>query len=324
MTRCSRARADPPVAVTVTLPSPPVLPILHTVTMSGGGSPREEAIDTLTVRLNSGPVPLLQAIENAASFQLKDSTHAATPNSLISIYATNLGTMSSTGSLFPSNYFQGVQVLFNGNAVPLYNVIPSANLINVTVPSELHDNAIATVTVVNLNGLSQNASLPLQADDVGLFRLSDPSYPKSGAVTFAGTAWLVMNSSTASLYQLGSCSGVPFDIACGQPAKPGDNIVVYFTGGGLATRNGDRSGGFVQTGTVAPPDGSILFRTVQTPTVTIGGIPAPVQFSGIAPGTASEYQLNTVVPVGVSPGDSVPLTVSFGNSSDTVTIAVGP
>ena len=120
-----------------------------------------------------------------------------------------------------------------------------------------------------------------------------------------------MNSSTASLYQLGSCSGVPFDIACGQPAKPGDNIVVYFTGGGLATRNGDRSGGFVQTGTVAPPDGSILFRTAQTPTRYNRRIPAPVQFSGIAPGTASEYQLNTVVPVGVSPGDSVPLTVSF-------------
>jgi uncharacterized protein (TIGR03437 family) len=58
------------------------------------------------------------------------------------------------------------------------------------------------------------------------------------------------------------------------------------------------------------------------PTVTIGGFSAPVLFSGIAPGTGSEYQINTTVPAGVPAGTSVPVTIAFGSSSDTVTIAV--
>ncbi len=61
---------------------------------------------------------------------------------------------------------------------------------------------------------------------------------------------------------------------------------------------------------------------VQTPTVTIGGINATPSFSGIAPGTGSEYQINTVIPAGVQTGDNVPVVVAIGNSTDTVTISV--
>src|SRR5579872_3983858 len=52
------------------------------------------------------------------------------------------------------------------------------------------------------------------------------------------------------------------------------------------------------------------FPPRRTPTLTIGGIPAPVLFSGIAPGTAAEYQINTVIPPGVTPGDDVPVVLS--------------
>jgi uncharacterized protein (TIGR03437 family) len=54
----------------------------------------------------------------------------------------------------------------------------------------------------------------------------------------------------------------------------------------------------------------------------IGGIAAQVGFSGIAPGTAAEYQLNTTIPAGVQPGESVPVVIAMGDSSDTVTIAI--
>ena len=74
---------------------------------------------------------------------------------------------------------------------------------------------------------------------------------------------------------------------------------------------------------VAPADGSVLYKTLQTPVVTIGGMPAVVSFSGIAPGNAGQYQINVAIPSGVAPGDSVPLKVSMQDgSSDTVTIAV--
>jgi uncharacterized protein (TIGR03437 family) len=61
---------------------------------------------------------------------------------------------------------------------------------------------------------------------------------------------------------------------------------------------------------------------VITPTVTIGGIPIMVLFSGIAPGTAAEYQLNVIIPDGITTGDDVPVVIDFDNSSDTTTISV--
>jgi len=98
--------------------------------------------------------------------------------------------------------------------------------------------------------------------------------------------------------------------------------VIYFTGGGKATPGGDPNGSPVKTGSVAPADGSVVYQTVVQPTLTIGGISAPVLFSGIAPGTAAEYQINTVIPAGVPAGDDVPVILTFGSSSDTVTIAI--
>ncbi len=62
------------------------------------------------------------------------------------------------------------------------------------------------------------------------------------------------------------------------------------------------------TGSLAPTDGSVLYKTVATPAVTIGGIPADVSFSGIAPGNAGQYQINVAIPSGVKPGDDVPLS----------------
>jgi uncharacterized protein (TIGR03437 family) len=214
-------------------------------------------------------------------------------------------------------------VLFNGTPVPLYTVIGADNLINLTVPSNLPVTGTATVKVQTSTGVSSSFTLPLGPADVGIFRLSaDAAHPIQGAVTVANSAWRVMPASTAAIYGFPACTGLAPAAACGQPAPTGTNIVIYFTGGGLATPNGAPSGQPVPTGTVAPADGSVIYETVQTPSVTIGGISAPVLFSGIAPGTAAEYQINTTIPAGVQPGDSVPVVVTFGNSSDTVTIAV--
>jgi len=65
--------------------------------------------------------------------------------------------------------------------------------------------------------------------------------------------------------------------------------------------------------------------TTRVPTVTIGGLPATVSFSGLTPGIAGEYQANVTIPATVAAGDQVPLVMSIGGSSDTVTIAIqGP
>ena len=276
----------------------------------GGGA--DIVISTLT--------PSITAVQNSAS----GPVNAVSPDSFIAIYTSNIGTMSG-GNLFPATSFQGIQVLVNGAPAPLYSVdvTSSFSLINPVAPSSLPSTGTATINIQNSSGLSPNFALRLAPDDVGVFRIPDATHPNNAAAQIANTNWTILPSSTAAFYNFPACtSSSSASTSCAIHAKPGDSIVVYFTGGGLATPKGSPSGSPVATGSVAPVDGSVIYQTVQTPTLTIDGLPAAVQFSGVAPGTAAEYQINTVIPAAVRPGDSVPVVITFPNSSDTVTIAV--
>ena len=227
--------------------------------------------------------PVITALENAADFQIKTVTEPATPNSFVSVYSLNLGSVS-VQNLFPATSFQGIQVSFNGTPAPLYGVIGADNLINVTIPSDLPATGTATVVVRTSAGASSTFTLPLGPSDVGIFRLSaDAAHPNQGAVTIANSAWRVMPATTAAIYGFPTCAGLSPTSACGQPASVGSDIVIYLTGGGLATPNGAPSGQPVTTGSVAPADGSVIYKTVQAPSVTIGGVSAASRLFGDRP-----------------------------------------
>ena len=99
-----------------------------------------------------------------------------------------------------------------------------------------------------------------------------------------------------------------------RPAKPGEYLSIYCTGLG-ATTNPPVLGG--------PSPSNPLASTSVTPVVTIGGVPATVIFSGLAPGFVGLNQVNVQVPDGVMPGDAVPLVLTQGGVvSNTATIAV--
>ena len=56
---------------------------------------------------------------------------------------------------------------------------------------------------------------------------------------------------------------------------------------------------------------------------TIGGIAATVQFAGLSPGYVGLYQVNVVVPKGVTVGPAVPVVITQnGISSNMATIAI--
>jgi uncharacterized protein (TIGR03437 family) len=286
------------------------------LTISGKATPKA----SLPV---ANATPTVCAVQNGANQQSKDTTHGATPNSFVTIYTSAIGTKDAQ-NLFPATDAQGVEVLFDGKPVPLYAVFPSAGLINVVVPSELAATGTSAITVKNTFGTSPSSTLTLAPADVGIFWLPDAANAqrRNGIVQVAGTYQLAMPASLAAEYQLPACVGTPTSL-CGQPAKAGDNIVIYLTGLGLATPNADPSGKPVATGSVAPADGSVLFKMVQAPKVTVGGVTVPIQFAGVAPGTAAEYQINVQIPpTGIPPGDDVPVVVTEGSSSDTVTISI--
>jgi len=102
-------------------------------------------------------------------------------------------------------------------------------------------------------------------------------------------------------------------------AMPGSTVLqIFCTGLGAVTNQ-------PQTGFPAPSSNP-LAETTTIPTVTIGGVPANVLFSGLAPGFVGEYQVNALVPATTLAGSAVPVAISIGGvTSNTVTIAVqGP
>jgi uncharacterized protein (TIGR03437 family) len=130
----------------------------------------------------------------------------------------------------------------------------------------------------------------------GIFTLSGGSTGQ-GLLVIAGTALLAAPPSDA-----------------GRRAASGVVLSIYCTGLGAVSNQ-------PTTGLVALSEP--LSITTSLPTVTIGGIESQVSFSGLAPGTVGMYQVNVLVPDGVTPGDAVPVTLRIGGeTSNTVTIAV--
>jgi len=66
----------------------------------------------------------------------------------------------------------------------------------------------------------------------------------------------------------------------------------------------------------------VLYETVATPTLTVGGFAITPVFSGIAPGFTGLYQVDFQVPSGVT-GDDVPVALSIsGSAIDTRTMSI--
>ena len=99
-----------------------------------------------------------------------------------------------------------------------------------------------------------------------------------------------------------------------QPAPRGGLIILYATG----------------LGPVTPPatsgsDSSDTLRSTTIPlSVYIGNAKAEVAFSGLTPQFPGVNQLNVIIPLGVVPGDAVPIRIEQGGvtSQDNVVIAV--
>ena len=82
-------------------------------------------------------------------------------------------------------------------------------------------------------------------------------------------------------------------------------VQIYGTGFGPVTN---------QPATGAAASASPLSQTILTPTVTIGGVPAHVLFSGLTPTSVGLNQIKAEVPAGVTGGNAVPVIVSIGRS----------
>ena len=289
-----------------------------------GSVPVVLSIDGVSSNSVTLPVAGISAVVNGASFL---NTSSVAPGEMVSLFANGFGS-ASQGSGFPATTAQGFSVTFNGTPAPIYELIGSASQINVFVPSELATSGTVQVQLNTPTGTTLDFPLALEPSVPGIFLIPDPTNAAAtdAAAQFANTNWDVLPNATAKAYGFPTNCTVSKEnpaTACAQPAEAGDYLVVYTTGLGAATPNGDPKGTPIATGVIAPVNGSTLYETIATPTVKVGGIAATVQFSGIAPGTAGEYQINFQVPQGAPQGDAVPLTVSMpGSTTATATLSI--
>jgi uncharacterized protein (TIGR03437 family) len=102
-------------------------------------------------------------------------------------------------------------------------------------------------------------------------------------------------------------------INASNPIKRSFGVVVYANGLGpvdIQPASGE-----------ATPATLPLSNTKVPATATIGGINAPVQFSGLTPGSIGLYQVNVIIPQ-TAPTGTQPLKISIGGQDVTVNIPV--
>lgn len=260
-----------------------------TLTLSGSAQADAQASSAFTVSgdVQSGVSQQAIVFQNgavsAASVSLAASAPVA-PGSLLSVFGLGIagsGGGAPGGAALPSS-LNGVSVKIGGFDAALVTATPGAmDQINLQVPFEVNGAAQADI-VVNNNGVISVPETITIGNAPALFTMSQDG---TGDGAFLHSDNITM-------------------ISAGSPAHSGETIVLYATGFGPVSPA-------VQTGALASGTTSIAGNVV----VSIGGQIAVVQYAGLAPGFAGLYQLNVVVPSGIS-GD-VPVVVSVDGTPAT-------
>jgi uncharacterized protein (TIGR03437 family) len=236
---------------------------------------------TTTGNFNVQAAPNVTGVSDAAVGQTP-----VAPGSYVSIYGSGLSnsTDSNTFLRLPM-HIDFVTVSFDvpskGISVPGRLTYVSPAQVNVQIPWELQGQSSAQMKVTLDGDLFGNVvNVPLADQSPTFFVYS--------------TNIAIAQDSNYAL------------IGASNPAKRGQAIVLYANG--LGPVNNQPASGDSASATN-------LASTKQTASVNIGGQDAQVLFAGLSPGFPGLYQINVMVPQGVTPGTAVPITVSIGGAT---------
>ena len=225
-----------------------------------------------------------QRVVNAGSYAA-----GATPaGSVFALFGLNLAPTTGQPAVVPlPGTFLNTTVTVNGEAAPLFYVSPTQ--INAQMPEDIQP-GVATVVVKTGNSTSNAVAVEV------------PAAGTPGIIYYGDNRAVVVDASQQNVVNTTSA-----------PAKVGDVLVVYFTGGGPVNASGP-----LVTGAGAPGGLSPLAATSR---ITVGGVDAVVSYIGLTPGSIGLYQANFTLPK-VAAGDR-PLVITIaGNASNSALIAV--
>ena len=249
-----------------------------------GGAKDAGTIFRLTIP-HTAPSVAANGVLNAASF-----TAPVAPGSIVSLFGTFTIPMPASASSYPPpTALSGLSVQFGSAPLaPLF--FASQSQVNAQIPWELAGQSQPALTVSQYGQSSASQSVPLAPYAPAIFVMDQAT--RQGAILDAN-------------YNL---------VGPSNPTTAGAYVQLYCTGLGPVTN---------QPATGAPALADPLSWTTAATTATIGGVTAPVQFSGLVPGSIGLYQVNVQLPAGVAPGSAVPVAISVGEiASNTVTMVV--
>jgi len=205
-------------------------------------------------------------IVNSANFA--PITNSVAPGEFVTLFVSNPSSVTLQAQSLPlQTNLGGVQVTVNGRAAPIYFVSPTQ--ISLIVPYATTE-SFATFRVSSNGTLSNQVTVYTTPTAPGVYTLTQNGVGNAAALH--------------ADYSL---------VTQDNPAKVGETLQLFVTGLGAVTPA-------VADGTAAPSSSlSVVNADVA---VFVDSQQAQVTFKGLAPGFVALYQVNFVVPAGVSSG----------------------
>ena len=222
---------------------------------------------------------------------------------------TVTGTPLSIKPVFTAEGVRNAASLFNGAIAPgeslyIYGAglgpVPGVEAPSGNLPTSLggvsvtFDNTPAAISIASLSGLAVQAPYSLQPGATTVIRVTSQGVTSDPVnVSVVGAAPGIFTQSSAGLgvgkilNQDGTANSAQ------NPAAKGSYVAIYANGLGAIAPP-------LTTGQVPPS--TPLSLTAATPSVVIGGVIAPVIFSGAAPPYPGIYQVNVQIPAGAATG----------------------
>ncbi|HTW67966.1 MAG TPA: hypothetical protein VME17_25300 [Bryobacteraceae bacterium] len=198
-----------------------------------------------------------QGIGNVASYAYS----ATPPGSVFALFGENLASKADTAITTPiPTKLLNTTVTVNGELAPLFYV--STGQIDAQMPWDIPGNSVASVIVTSGTSASNAAAVYV------------PATGTPGINSLGNRAPVVNADGTVN--------------SAGNGAKVGDEVVVYFTGGGPVDASGKLTTGDPSPAGLSPVTGDN--------SITVGGAQAQVVYMGLSPGSVGLYQANFIVP----------------------------